>query len=275
MQCVGPWVEDKFFFLERYLIASREARRKFSDNGNAAFIDLFAGPGKCIIKGEKKEIDSGGMRALKREDAPFNNLYYFDIVQANVDSLGKRMNRKSGIHIHCGDSNILVEELMQKLMQDLYRYHFAFIDPFSPQGLKFDTLKKLAKLNKMDMLINFPIGAIKRNLQTWMDRSDTILDDFLGTNEWRREIKESTKGNIFRALIEIYKKQLISIGYPEEGLRAASSDDKICSGLPTVPIRNTKDVDLYVLILASKHPLGQKIWNSIIKYDPVGQKRLF
>ena len=275
VQCVGTWVEDKFFFLERYLNASCEARRKFSDKGNAVFIDLFAGPGKCIIKGKEKEIDSGGIRALNRNDASFNNYYYFDIMQANVDALQQRIEKNFGVHIKCGDSNILVDDLVQELLKHHYRYHFAFIDPFSPQALKFDTLKRLAKLIRMDMLINFPIGAIKRNLKTWMNRSDTILDDFLGTGEWRQEIKESTRDNTFRVLIEIYKKQLISIGYPKEGLRAASSDNEIYSGLPTVSIRNTKDVDLYVLILASKHPLGQKIWNSSIKYSPDGQKGLF
>ena len=67
VQRVGPWVEDKFFFLERYLTASREARRKFSDNGNAVFIDLFSGPGRCIIRGEMREIDSGGMRACLKK----------------------------------------------------------------------------------------------------------------------------------------------------------------------------------------------------------------
>jgi len=71
VQCVGPWVEDKYFFLERYLNASCEARRMFSDKGNAVFIDLFSGPGKCIIKDTKKEIDSGGMRALLRGKSSF------------------------------------------------------------------------------------------------------------------------------------------------------------------------------------------------------------
>ncbi len=41
VQCVGAWVEDKYFFLEQYLNASCEARRKFADKGNAVFIDLF------------------------------------------------------------------------------------------------------------------------------------------------------------------------------------------------------------------------------------------
>ena len=55
VQCVCPWVEDKYFFLEKYLNASCEARRKFADKNNAVFIDLFAGPGKCIIKNEKEK----------------------------------------------------------------------------------------------------------------------------------------------------------------------------------------------------------------------------
>jgi hypothetical protein len=71
VQCVGAWVEDKYFFLEQYLNASCEARRKFADKGNAVFIDLFAGPGRCIVKNERREIDSGGMRAMKRDKAPF------------------------------------------------------------------------------------------------------------------------------------------------------------------------------------------------------------
>ena len=81
--------------------------------------------------------------------------------------------------------------------------------------------------------------------------------------------------NAFRILIDIYKEQLISIGYPEKELRMAASNKDIYSGLPTVPIKNTKNVDLYVLILASKHELAQKIWNSIIRIGPDGQKKLF
>jgi hypothetical protein len=127
----------------------------------------------------------------------------------------------------------------------------------------------------MDMLIHFPIGAIKRNLGVWLKKEgSTILDEFLGTTCWRDELKGVTGNKIYQVLIDIFRRQLISIGYPEEGLRLASSNS-IYTGLPTVCVRNTKEVDLYVLILASKHKLGQKIWNSIIKLNPDGQKELF
>lgn len=274
-QCVGPWVEDKYFFLEGYLNASCEARRKFSDKGNAVFVDLFAGPGKCIIKNINKEIDSGGMRALNRDEAPFNEYFLFDISKVNVEALEGRTKTKFNCHIQCGDSNILIQDLVKALLGKYYRYHFAFIDPFGPENLKFKTLVELAKLDRMDMLIHFPIGAIKRNLPNWIKKTNTILDDFLGTDIWRKKINASASDNFFKILIDTFKTQLQSIGYPDEGLKLASSDKNIYTGLPTVPVRNTREVELYVLVLASKHPLGQKIWQSIIKTSPNGQKSLF
>src|SRR4030042_7127207 len=86
VQCVGPWVEDKYFFLERFLIASSEARKRFAEQGNAVFIDLFAGPGKCIIKNENREIEGGGLRAFNGMTVPFNVYYYFDINKINIEA---------------------------------------------------------------------------------------------------------------------------------------------------------------------------------------------
>jgi three-Cys-motif partner protein len=275
VQCVGAWAEDKYFFLEAYLNASCEARRRFADKNNAVFIDLFSGPGKCIIRGEKREILSGGMRALQRDEAPFNELFFFDISKANTDALLKRINNKANAHVMCGDSNVLVPGLVKRFLQKPYRYHFAFVDPFGPDNLKFNTLKELARLERMDMLIHFPIGAIKRNLPNWKKRTNTILDEFLGTDSWRTRINEISGNKIFKVLIDVYKEQLKSIRYPDDGLKLVSSEKDIYAGLPTVSVRNTKDVDLYVLILASKHPLAQKIWASIIKTDRSGQKAFF
>ena len=275
IQCVGPWVENKYFFLEKYLNASCEARRKFAKKGNAVFIDLFAGPGKCIIRNENREIDSGGIKALKRDEAPFNEYYYFDICRSNTEALEKKVSTTFNREIKLGDSNALINELVGILLRKPYRYHFAYIDPFGPDGLKFNTLRQLAKLDRMDMLIHFPIGAIKRNLNVWSKKRNTILDDFLGTVAWRNSIKGLSSSQIFKTIIDVFKEQLISIGYPEKGLKMLTSDKNIYLGLPTVPVKNSKEVDLYVLILASKHELGQKIWNNIIRTTPDGQRELF
>ena len=273
VQCVGPWVEDKYYFLERYLNASRQARRVFSKDGNAVFIDLFSGPGRCIIKETQKEIQSGSVRAFLREEAPFNKFYFFDINKTNIAALKQRVGNKQHCNFNEGDSNVLVKILVKELFKKSYRYHFAFVDSFGPSSLNFKTLSELAKLGKMDMLIHFPIGAIKRNIQTWIKGKNTILDNFMGTSEWRKKVNVNRMNETFRTLIDIYAEQLKSIGYKE--LKWAPSDSTIYSGIPTVPVKNTKEVDLYVLFLASKHPLGQKIWDSVIKIDPTGQKSLF
>lgn len=273
VQCVGSWVEDKYYFLERYLNASCEARRKFSSKNNAVFIDLFSGPGCCIIRYTKKEIQSGSVRAFLREEASFNEFYFFDISKSNIDALKQRIGSNPNCNFNLGDSNVLVKTLVEELLAKHYRYHFAFVDPFGPSSLNFKTLSELAKLRRMDMLIHFPIGPIKRTIKKWIKGKNTILDDFMGTSEWRDKVNVNRMNETFKVLIDIYTKQLQSIGYKE--LKLAASDSTIYSGIPTVPIKNTKDVGLYVLILASKHPLGQKIWNSVIKKDPTGQKSLF
>ncbi len=77
-----------------------------------------------------------------------------------------------------------------------------------------------AQLNRMYILLHFPIGSIKR---IWLRSKSTIFDDFLGTNKWREGIDSLSNDKIFRVLIDVFKEQLKSIGYPEEGLRMAPS----------------------------------------------------
>lgn len=270
VQCVGSWVEDKYFFLEKYLNASCEVRRQFADKGNAVFIDLFSGPGRCVLRGENKEIDSGGLRASLREEALFNEFYFCDKHSVNLNAFKKRVNKDLNCFFKCGDANEAVASLARKLLRSPYKYHFAFIDPFGPDGLKFTTLAELARLQRMDMLIHFPIGSIKRNIPKWLKSGGKILDDYLGTDIWRDKINKSPV-DVYKILIEIFKDQLMKIDYPKDGLNLVQSEN-VYTGLPVVSVKNTQNVDLYVLILASKHGLGQKIWNSVIRYNPDGQR---
>ena len=124
------------------------------------------------------------------------------------------------------------------------------------------------------MMIHFPIGSIKRNLQTWIDASgDTILDSFLGTSKWRDVVKADTDDDAIK-LLGIFKDQLVLAGYPEENLYAFSDTDK-SSVVQLAKIRNSRNAPLYYLILVSRHSLGKKMWDSVLKYLPSGQKRLF
>jgi hypothetical protein len=54
---VGPWVLDKKHYLERYLKISTTAVGK-KWNGMLAYVDLFSGPGRSLIRGTKEEVDA-------------------------------------------------------------------------------------------------------------------------------------------------------------------------------------------------------------------------
>ncbi len=193
-QCVGSWSENKYYLLERYLHSTCAARKKFANNCNAVFIDLFCGPGKCVIRDDGREIDGGGLRVIKLEKAPFNEYVFSDIDGENIEAFKKRIINNGRSIFKQGDSNEQVKNIVAYLKKSKYsKYHFAYIDPFAPSGLKFETLKELAQFQRMDMLIHFPIGAIKRNIDNWQDRTDTILDSFLGTTVWRDRVAEAKK----------------------------------------------------------------------------------
>src|SRR5438876_3568526 len=50
----GEWTEEKLFYVGRYIdIFTRAMKQKWS---RRVYIDLFSGPGKCIIEGTAKEI---------------------------------------------------------------------------------------------------------------------------------------------------------------------------------------------------------------------------
>lgn len=271
VQCVDDWAEEKYYYLERYLIASREARNKFSVNGNAVYADLFAGPGICRIKRRKIEIAGGALRARTLQEAPFNRFILNDISSDNYRALKKRL---PGAEAYNEDAKIVVGKIIDDLLKANYKYHFVFLDPFAPSVLPFSILRRLAELQRLDVMLHFPIGPIRRNFKQWLKTKHAVLDDFLGTNKWRQEIKGKPQSYADNIIVSLYLEQLNSLGFPIEGLGIIDDKGKSYLSTTVAEIKNSKSVVLYYLILASKHPLGAKIWQSTLKYDAVGQTRL-
>jgi len=218
VQCVGPWAENKYFFLERYIDATRAARKKYTDNGNSVFVDMFSGPGRCVVQNENREIAGGCLRVLNYDGTPFSEYHLADIEQDNIDALKTRLRDRHNCHFETQDANTLIPQLQKILLEKHYRYHFAYIDPFAPRALKWSTLEALAQLPRVDLLIHFPIGSIKRNVPQWLKQDRmTVLDEFLGTREWRDRPTELNGRHMPTILLNVLKRQLIAAGFPEKG----------------------------------------------------------
>jgi three-Cys-motif partner protein len=257
VQCVGIWANDKHHYLRKYIGATRGVRSKYLEpqgHGGAAFIDIFAGPGMVRVRDSGEIREGSPLIALRHTEAPFSKVILCDNEPDNVAALGARTTSDAGrVKVVPGDSNETIEAVETEIPE--YGLNIALVDPFALQALKFRTLARLAKFPRMDLIIHFPTADIKRNLEQ-NENTKQWLTDALGTSSWLSELTSLT--DVGR-VIEIFKRQLASLGYGSQRVRSE-------------PIKNNRNLPLYYLVYASKSERGDKIWQSITKNKPSGQQ---
>lgn len=257
---VGPWAEEKLYYVQHYCnIFNKAMRYKWP---RRAYIDLFSGPGKCAIEDSGKELDGSPLVALKRE-VPFTHYFFNDVREAAVRALRARTQ---GVFVApmvflCQDCNEVVNALLRELgkLPPLKTLYFCFIDPLNWE-IEFDSVARLTEGKRMDLVITFHIGNMKR----FADQSGAKLDKFFPDSNWRigydtrRRSGDTAMGAY---LLGVYKQGLERIGYTH-------IDDKVF-------VTNSKDVPLYYLLYASKARRGKDFWDKISRKLPTGQGRLF
>ncbi|MFT3706494.1 MAG: three-Cys-motif partner protein TcmP [Archangium sp.] len=250
VQSVGPWVEDKHDLLQRYLEATHAVRSRFlgPNKGGAAFVDLFAGPGRVRIRNADHVQRGSALLAQAHQRAPFSHLVFCDLDEENVAALAGRTVADRRVTVLPGDCNLRIDDLVQRIPRD--GLNIALIDPFGAKPLKWSTVEKLARFKRMDLLIHFPTNAIKRNfLNDYVTDFDDVIDALVGTEQWRERVR--TLGEVV-TLMDLLRERLVALGYDSERVRA-------------IPITNTGGGLLYHLMFASKDRRGTEIWKSLAR----------
>jgi len=256
VQCVGPWSSEKHDIVRRYLTASGGPRSLYLPPapGGAAFVDLFAGPGRARIR-TTGELENGSPLLAQNQAVAFTRLVLCDIDAENTAALRARV---PSAYVVEGDCNELIADVVAEIPE--LGLNVALIDPYRLQELRFETISALARFKRMDLILFFPIGEIRRNLEQNPDTYKELLNRALGTEEWQPMVKRPSDA---LRLVDVFKSQLQKhFGYTTVQAR-------------TVPMKNEKNVSLYHLIFASKHPTGDAIWDSITSRTPGGQLNLF
>lgn len=223
--------------------------------GELYFIDLFAGPGKCVVKGMNKEIDGSPLIALK---SPFPFAKYF-FVERNEEAY-KALSERYKSHSYAervisiqGDCNVHIDDIVRQI--PTRSLSLAFIDP---TGLDFwfTSLQKLAK-RKVDLIITFPdFMATARNFgRLLQSKQPNSLDRVVGDSQWRKYLSAED-------VTRYYCRKLISLGYQETKLGNE------------IFIRSDRNLPLYCILFACKHSLGYTFWEGIKKIEFDGQRRL-
>ena len=263
----GSWARDKLDYLERYISLFETAMR--NKWPKRSFIDLFAGPGKCQDR-DNEEVFLGSPLIALTTKYPFTSYWFVDNDQQYIDVLKTRCSHfddqidQIEINFIHGDCNTTVGKIVEQLSPS--SLNLAFLDPEGLE-LKWSTVETLAKVKRMDLIINFSQSGLKRVMPNECDKtSETIIDEFFGCRKWRNiyqdYIRREEQFLTFK-LLDLYKSRLYSLGYKEVRRYDSIGNEPLIS--------SNRNLPLYRMLFASKHPLGNDFWSKITKRELGGQ----
>ena len=233
----GHWIKQKHFYLRRYIdIFTRGMKNKW--RGNLTFVDLFAGPGRCLIEKTNEDVEGSPLISLQYG---FRKYIFIEEKQELLKALEQRCKKSpnfSKIIFLQGDCNARIEKIIQKI--DSSSLNLVFADP-TGLDLHFDTVKELISSRKVDLLLNIQFGMdVVRNFSLYKQKGDNSkLGLFLGREvDWSKLSKP-------RDVIRLYKHLFHNI--------------------------LQKAVAMYFLLFASGNPKGLDFWRKITARSYSGQ----
>jgi three-Cys-motif partner protein len=255
---VGEWALEKHDRLRRYVDITRGVRKQFVLRAGATYIDLFSGPGRSRIRETGQLIDGSPVVATSKAlegGAPFTKVFIADVDAMYVDAAVKRLADRGIVsQPFTGEAEETVRQIVPQL--DPYALHFAFLDPFNLDALPFTVLERLAKLNRMDILIHVSALDLQRNLRRYLAESGGPLDRV--APGWRDTVDPRDRDEKIRVRFLDHWLSLI------RGLDMAPSQ-----GIELVSGR--KSQRLYWLVLVSRHAKASELWEKIRNVTPQGR----
>jgi three-Cys-motif partner protein len=221
------------------------------------YIDLQAGSGKNAVG---DQILLGSPLLALTAAYPATHFWFNDYDTVTKTALEQRV-ATSPIHdrveIFQGDVNQVVTQVCAEINARDRRESSLNIGFLDPEGLELQwaTVEQLARIARMDLIINFSTSGIVRALGKGYEQS---VDSFFGTGEWRNIYKpHDNAATKRRAFIDFYRQRLEQFGYQIDVDPNLGGDD--------IAVNNSRNSQVYSLIFASKHPLGDKFWKAAAK----------
>lgn len=261
---VNDWTETKHELLCEYLKLQAHPRAGWMPpkGKGATYIDLFCGAGRSFLKGRRQFIEGSPLlawNASKVQGAPFTKIY---IADANTELRGicEERLRSQGAPVQPleGKAEEAAEFLAREL--DPHGFHFAFLDPYSLGQLKFGIIRDLALLKRMDFIAHVSAMDLFRNVEMNAAEEQTQFESF--APGWKTKVPTNQPQHEVRRGVMDYWKDLVA----QLGIGVA----------PRMRVmRNSVNRELYWLVFLSRHPLGERFWNLVLKYEPHTTGELF
>lgn len=158
------------------------------------YVDAFAGRGEEILKAG---VDAGrktrgsALRALDVTDRPFDRFLFIEKIEHRFEVLKRIVADESGserVTTILGDANQELPTFCNWLGSREGKMHraFVFVDPYAMQ-VDWRTIEAIAETKRADMLMLFPLMALRRNLKRdgWPTAEhQAALNRFFGDESW-------------------------------------------------------------------------------------------
>lgn len=247
----GSWIYEKHrnlvYFATIFATSMKPTAYK-SGWPHRVYLELFSGPGKCLVRETGQEEDGSPLKVIDRE---FTRFIFIDMNTAAARALEQRLASHPNadkVEIWNGDC----AEAIQKLTIETGALTLAFIDPTGISQVPFHLIQTLRRKTRCDLLINFQHAmGIKRNMHQYTPDSDSdcALTQFLGNESWKTLLGRAPK-EFFLEYLALYRARLAETGFVHSNNQ--------------VMINMNNRTPLYLLLFASGHPRGQEFWDKAV-----------
>jgi len=248
---VGRWVpDDKHTLLAKWQGGTQYAWSKWPER---VYIDPFCGPGRIQVAGEAFTRDGGAVVAWRRSrilEVPFTKVLIGDLDGERCDACAQRlMALGAPVTTFAGPATQTVPQMVSMVPKGALV--LAYIDPYNLSCLSFEVLRELAALRSVDLLVHFSTMDLQRNVDMELDDERARFDE--AAPGWRDAVQgqQLSKVSLREAFFKYWLSQMTAFKF--EMARQAPQ------------IRGERNEPLYRLMLFSRHPFANKIWNDIAR----------
>lgn len=254
-----PYAHEKLHYAGHYM--SIFANGMKNSWPNRAYMDLMAGPGRCLIDG--LQYAGSPLRSIQ---APFTHRLFVESNPELAAALVQRVGPAGTVITGDCNSPSTIDQIRAQV--PARALSLAFVDNVG-LTVALSTLERLTKNRSTDLMIVFQLQAITRNVRAVMDgkQERESWDAFFGTTLWSDVVSQLERqgvmpGPIAETLLLFYLEQLKQIGY----LHAT----------PGIQVmKNSNNGAQYRLILAGKHERAIDFFKKIEKINYAGQRQLW
>lgn len=253
----------KIAILRSYLHIWLSILRRSFPRRDLWYVDGFAGPGEYV-----NYADGSPMAALKAAESALNEVggtgcIHCVFIEEDKKRFAHLEQRLSAIpehpkikrHVYLGTFVEGVARLRGEVVNPFVADSptFAFIDPFGPVGLSFDTVSELLSRRTCEVLVNLDSDGISRIHRAGAAANHSqLLNDIYGDDEWVEEFGGvHTHAERVAKALSLYKRKLMAIPNVEYSF--------------AFEMRKERDAFDYHLVFASQHPTGLEKMKEVMK----------